>query len=64
MWKRFVRTYGPEEMQRAASRYERILNAFLDRKIDPAEVERVVRDHLTDSIERLTRYLEPEREPE
>jgi DNA-binding GntR family transcriptional regulator len=57
MWKRFVWAYSQEEMKKAVKRHEKILEAFSDRRGDPAHIEKVVRDQVEDSVERLSRHL-------
>ena len=58
MWYRFCYQYYKEDFQKSLDTHRRILSLFLNKEIDPKEIEEIVKRHIEAGLERFTVYLE------
>jgi len=57
MWEQFLWHYSDEELRRATQRYRRLLNLFLNKKLDAEEVETGIKRHVNWAGEKFIVYL-------
>jgi len=57
LWHRFAYKYYEEDFAKTVSYHRRILSLFKNKRSDPDEIEKLVRDHIAVALERFIKYL-------
>ena len=57
LWHRFAYQYYQEDFAKTVSYHKKILALFKNKKSNPEDIERLVRDHIAVALDRFFRYL-------
>ena len=57
LWHRFAYQYYQEDFAKTVSYHKKILALFKNKKSNPDDIEKLVRDHIAVALDRFNKYL-------